>query len=752
MPKRIDLKIVGMSCASCSARIERTLLKTKGVISAPVNLVAERVFVEYDERKISKEKIIKIIDDLGYKAVLFSEVTKDEDKVRKEKEFKTLLIKLLVCTVFSVPLLYLSMGKMLISNLPMPNIINMMDYPLNNALVQLFLCVPIIIAGYKFYTVGFKSLFKGRPNMDSLIAIGTSAAFIYSVYCTIQIANGNTQFAEKMYFESSAIIITLVLFGKTLEALSKNKTSNAIKALMGLTPKTALVLRDNKELEVLIDNIVFGDIIIIKPGFKIPVDGEVIEGSTFIDESMLTGESMPVEKAVGNNVFAGSINKNGFIKFKVTKVGENTALAGIIKLVEDAAGSKAPIAKLADIISGKFVPVVIAIAIISAIIWFLATKNTELSLTVFISVLVIACPCALGLATPTAIMVGTGKGAVNGVLFKNGDSLETAHKTSVVVFDKTGTITKGKPQVTDIITNNISEDELLSIVASAEKNSEHPLSEAIVNFATSKGLDIVKSNNFTAIPGKGMFAKVLNKDVLVGNINLMNSYYVTVENFTSKAEEISNNGKTPMFVAINGTFAGIIAVADVIKEESRTAISALHKMGIKTAMLTGDNKKTANAIARQVGITIVIAEVLPSQKANEITKLQEQGYIVAMVGDGINDAIALTEADVGIAIGSGTDVAIDSADIVLMRSNLLGVAYSVALSRAVIKKIKQNLFWAFIYNIIGIPIAAGILYPFFGVLLNPIFAAAAMSMSSVSVVTNTLLLNRFKGTNNTNSH
>ncbi len=745
MKRKIDLSISGMACASCATRIEKTLLKIEGVIFAYVNLASEKATAEYDDKVISNNMIIKVIDDLGYKAVLFSETNKDQDKAKKDKQLKILIIKLIISAVFSIPLLYITMGRMISSNLPLPNIIDMNNFPLNFALVQLFLCLPVIIVGYKFYTVGYKSLFNKSPNMDSLIAIGTCAAFLYSVFCTIQIANGNFFYAEKMYFESSAIIITLVLLGKTLEALSKNKASDSIKALMRLTPKTALVIRDGKELELMIDDIVVGDIIIVKPGSKIPVDGVVKEGNTFIDESMLTGESMPLEKNIGNNVFAGSINKNGVIKFTATKVRNDTALAGIIKLVEEAASSKAPIAKLADVISEKFVPVVIVIALISGIIWFFATNNIELSLTVFISVLVIACPCALGLATPTAIMVGTGKGASNGVLFKNGTALETAHKINVIVFDKTGTITKGTPQVTDIITNNISQDELLSIVSSAEKNSEHPLGEAIVNYANNKGLDIVKSDSFTAIPGKGLYAKVLEKDVLIGNINLMNDNNISTLEYINQFEQLSNNGKTPMFIAINGEFAGIIAVADVVKEDSKSAIEALHKMGIKTAMLTGDNKKTASAIARQVGIDIVIAEVLPSDKSNEIAQLQEMGNKVAMVGDGINDAIALTKADVGIAIGSGTDVAIESADIVLMRSNLSGVAYAIALSKATINKIKQNLFWAFIYNILGIPIAAGILFPFFGIMLNPIFAATAMSMSSVSVVTNTLFLNKFKG-------
>lgn len=581
--------------------------------------------------------------------------------------------------------------------------------------------------------------------MDSLIAIGTSAAYIYSIYGAIQTLLNN-HFYE-MYFESAGVILTLITLGKYLETVSKGKTSDAIKKLMGLAPKTARVMRDGIEVEIPTDEVVVDDVIIIRPGEKMPVDGVVIEGLTAVDESMLTGESLPVEKKLGDKIVGASINKNGSIKYKATKVGKDTALAQIVKLVEDAQGSKAPIARLADIISSYFVPIVISIAILSALAWFfIGAQPLSFALTIFIAVLVIACPCALGLATPTAIMVATGKGAENGVLIKSGESLETAHKLKTIVFDKTGTITEGKPKVTDIVTASyVDAKELLTIAASAEKGSEHPLGEAIVKGAEELNLTLKKVDNFKAIPGHGIEVIIDGKVALLGNKKLMDTSNITLGEFLEKSDSLASEGKTPMFIAVNGVINGIVAVADTVKPSSKQAIETLHKMGIKVAMITGDNKRTANAIAKQVGIDIVLAEVLPQDKAENVKRLQEDKTVkVAMVGDGINDAPALAQADIGIAIGSGTDVAMESADIVLMRSDLMDVPTAIQLSKRTIRNIKQNLFWAFAYNVIGIPVAMGVLHLFGGPLLNPIIAALAMSLSSVSVLTNALRLKGFK--------
>jgi len=601
-----------------------------------------------------------------------------------------------------------------------------------------------MIAGYKFYKVGLKNLVKLSPNMDSLISIGTLAAFIYGIFAIYKIMQGDHEYAMHLYFESAAVILTLITLGKYLEAVSKGKTSQAIKALMGLAPKTATIIRDNKEIVVPVEEVIVGDIVLVKPGEKLPVDGEVIEGNTSIDESMLTGESIPVEKSMGSSVIGASINKTGFIKYKATRVGRDTALAQIVKLVEDAQGSKAPIAKLADVISAYFVPVVIGLAVIASVGWLIAGETPIFSLTIFIAVLVIACPCALGLATPTAIMVGTGKGAENGVLIKGGEPLETTYKLKTIVFDKTGTITEGKPKVTDIITNGESEEEILILAASAEKGSEHPLGEAIVKDAEEKGLSLKVIDKFNAIPGHGIEVEIDKKSILLGNKKLMMEKNINISSLDETSDRLASEGKTPMYIAIDGNAAGIIAVADTVKASSKNAIESLHKMGIKVAMITGDNKRTADAIAKQVGIDIVLSEVLPEDKANEVKKLQVDGNRVGMVGDGINDAPALAQADIGIAIGSGTDVAIESADIVLMRSDLMDVISAIKLSKATIKNIKENLFWAFGYNVLGIPVAMGVLHIFGGPLLNPMIAAGAMSLSSVSVLLNALRLRRFK--------
>lgn len=750
--KKIDMKIDGMTCAACAKAVERVVKKLDGVESISVNIATDKANIDYNPSKVKLSQIKAAIEKAGYKPIeeVRDKVDVDEDKLRKEKEMKSLFVKFIVAIVFAVPLFYIAMGPMIIKPIgpwPLPEIINPMTNTLNYALIQLVLVIPVMIAGYKFYINGFKALFSLSPNMDSLVAIGTLAAFLYSLYTTIQIANGQIQgmHHHQLYYESAGIIIALILLGKYLESKSKGKTSEAIKKLMGLQPKTAIVLVDGKEVETPIEEVEIGDIILVKPGTKIPVDGVVIEGYTSVDESMLTGESIPVEKNVGSRVTGASINKNGVIRFKAEKIGGDTALAQIIKLVEDAQGTKAPIAKLADTVSGYFVPIVIAIAVVASLLWFLVGgKDIVFVLTIFISVLVIACPCALGLATPTAIMVGTGKGAENGILIKGGEALESAHKVNTVIFDKTGTITEGKPKVTDIVLNNVEEEYLIKIASSAEKGSEHPLGEAIVKYGEEENIKLEKVADFKAIPGAGIQVIINNENILLGNKKLMNDNNIVLEALEEKSNVLASQGKTPMYIAVDGKLAGIIAVADVVKESSKKAIEILHDMGIKVAMVTGDNVKTANAIATQVGIDMVLAEVLPEDKSKEVEKLQNQGKFVAMVGDGINDAPALAKADIGIAIGSGTDVAIESADIVLMKSDLMDVPTAIKLSHETIKNIKQNLFWAFGYNTIGIPVAAGLLYVFGGPLLNPMIAAAAMSLSSVSVVSNALRLKNFK--------
>jgi P-type Cu+ transporter len=742
------LKIEGMTCAACAKAVERATRKLDGVVESNVNYATEKLNISYEPSKVRVSEIKKAVEKAGYKALEEENTTVDTDKERKEKEIRTLWRKFIIAAVFSVPLLIITMGHMFFEpvGFHLPDIIDPMKNPRNFGIIQLVLVMPVMVAGYKFFTVGFKSLLRRSPNMDSLIAMGTSAAFLYGVFAIVQIFMGNVDYAYDLYFESAAVIITLITLGKYLEAVTKGKTSEAIKKLMGLAPKTAIIIKDGKELEISIDEVEVGDIIVVKPGEKMPVDGEVVEGMTSVDESMLTGESIPVEKNIGDKIIGASINKNGTIKYKATRVGKDTALAQIIKLVEDAQGSKAPIAKMADIISGYFVPVVITIAVLSAFAWYWFGGETGVfSLTIFISVLVIACPCALGLATPTAIMVGTGKGAEYGVLIKSGVALETAHKIKTIVFDKTGTITEGKPKVTDVVTaNDITEEELLQLAASAEKGSEHPLGEAIVKGAEDKGLEFKKLDFFKAIPGHGIEVKIDGKDILLGNRKLMVESNISLENLEETSHKLAGEGKTPMYVAIDNRMAGIVAVADTVKENSKKAIEQLHKMGIEVAMITGDNKRTAEAIAKQVGIDRILAEVLPQDKANEVKKLQSEGKKVAMVGDGINDAPALAQADIGIAIGSGTDVAMESADIVLMRSDLMDVPTAIQLSKKTILNIKENLFWAFGYNTLGIPVAMGVLYAFGGPLLNPIIAAAAMSFSSVSVLLNALRLKGFK--------
>ncbi|SUW08318.1 cation transport ATPase ZntA [Brachyspira pilosicoli] len=754
---KMTLKIGGMHCAACSRAVERALKKTDGIEEANVNIATEKAVFNYDEKKLKYDDIVNVVVKAGYQVL-----GKEEDPaVVKAREIKEQKIRLIVSAIFSIPLFYISMAPMVsFVKFPIPSFLVHHINPQVFSIVAIFLCVPVMISGYKFYTLGFPALFRGSPNMDSLVAIGTTAAFTYSIYSTVLAFMGLNPHGDNLYYESAAVIITLVQFGKYLEARSKGKTGEAIKKLMGLQPKTATIIKDGEAKEIKISDVKVDDIVLVRPGEKIPVDGEIIEGYSSVDESMLTGESIPVEKSVGDKVVGASINKTGSFKFKAQKVGADTALAQIIKLVEDAQGSKAPIAHIADVVSSYFVPAVITIALISGIIWFIALHNFVFSLTVFVSVLVIACPCALGLATPTAIMVGTGKGAELGILFKNAEALEVSQKINAVMFDKTGTLTEGKPYVTDIISDD--KDKLLLIAASAENGSEHPLGEAIVRESKEKNIKLLSIENFKAISGFGIETYIDNKKVLMGNDKLMNKENINIENYNSYMDKLSKEGKTPMYVAYDNKLLGIIAVADKLKKESIEAINRLHKLGIKTAMITGDNKNTANSVAKEAGIDIVFAEVLPEEKSNEVKKLQEQGFTVAMVGDGINDAPALTQANVGIAIGSGTDVAIESADIVLVKSNTNDVVTAIELSKATMRDIKQNLFWAFCYNVIGIPIAAGVLHVFRepliassiggfltaimgkDLLLNPIFAALAMSLSSVSVVTNALRLNFFK--------
>jgi len=741
--RNIIIPISGMHCAACAKAVERAVKRLDGIREVSVNLVNEKARVVYDSSLVRISQIKEAISKAGYVPLdIETEEQADAEKEQRQKEIRNLKIKLIVASIFTIPLLYIAMGHM--TGLPLPEFLMPEMHPVNFGLAQLILTLPVIAAGYRFYTIGYSRLLKREPNMDSLIAIGTSAAFAYSLFSIFQIMKGNDGYAMNLYFETSGVIITLILGGRYMESVAKGKTSEAIKKLMGLAPKTATIIKDGKEISIPIEEVEVGDIIIVKPGEKIPVDGEVVEGISSVDESMLTGESIPVEKFPGSKITGATLNKNGTIRFRATKVGKDTVLAQIIKLVEDAQSTKAPIAKLADIISGYFVPIVMAIAVVAGLAWYISGKPAAFALTIFISVLVIACPCALGLATPTAIMVGTGKGAEYGVLIKSGEALETAHKIQTVVFDKTGTITEGRPKVTDIIlTGLVTEEELLVLAASAEKGSEHPLGEAIVNAAKERGLVLLDTERFQAIPGEGIEAVLQGRKMLLGNKKLMEERNIEIT-LEKESDRLAGEGKTPMYISIEDRLAGIIAVADVLKPGSGKAIKLLHGMGIEVAMITGDNKRTAEAIAAQVGIDRVMAEVLPRDKAEQVRKLQEEGKKVAMVGDGINDAPALAQADIGIAIGSGTDVAMESADIVLMRSDLLDVVTAINLSRQTLKNIKQNLFWAFAYNTAGIPIAAGLLYLFGGPLLNPMIAAGAMAFSSVSVVTNALRLRRFK--------
>ncbi|MTI48847.1 MAG: copper-translocating P-type ATPase [Firmicutes bacterium] len=723
--EKATLNIEGMTCAACSSRVEKALNKAEGIIEANVNLAMNRGTIEYNEEAISVKDIIGVVEKTGYKAYEDKEDEEgskknDREKEARQKEIKTLKTLFVISAVLSIPLLSAMFFHM-------ANVHTI----LSNGYVQLALATPVqFIVGYRFYKGAYHSLRGGGANMDVLIAMGTSAAYFYSLYNLLE---GIQQY----YFESSAMIITLILLGKMFEAIAKGKTSEAIKKLMGLQAKTARVIRDGEEKDIAIDEVVVGDTIIVRPGEKIPVDGEITEGNSSIDESMLTGESIPVDKKTGDEIIGATINKHGTFKFKATKVGKETALSQIIKLVEDAQGSKAPVQRLADKISGIFVPVVVGIAIVTFIAWFFIDGNFTRALINAVSVLVIACPCALGLATPTAIMVGTGKGAENGILIKGGEHLERTHNLNTIVFDKTGTITKGEPEVTDIIVLDKDEDTILKYAATAEKGSEHPLGESIVNKAKEQKVKLMEFDEFEAIPGHGIFAKIEEDEVYLGNRKLMDDKNIEIQQAEDKIADLENEGKTAMLMSINNKLSGIIAVADTVKENSLQAINELKELGIEIYMITGDNERTAKAIAKQVGIDNVIAEVLPEHKAEKVENIKGQGKKVGMVGDGINDAPALATADIGFAIGTGTDVAIEAADITLMKGDLRDIVMAIKLSKKTMKTIKQNLFWAFGYNTAGIPLAA------LG-FLNPMIAGAAMAFSSVSVVSNSLRLKRFK--------
>lgn len=746
MSKQKEYIIEGMSCASCAMTIENAVSKMPGVEKASVNLATEIMTVEAND-SVTPEDIAKVVDGVGYSARPRGKSVEEELEEKNEKKeahLREMKRNLTISAIFAVPLLFIAMADMV--GIPMPAFLSPMQSPVSYALIQLALVLPIIWLGRRFFVDGFKALSKGHPNMDSLVALGTSAAFLYSLYGTYHVLEGHAHFAMNLYYESAGVILTLITLGKYFEAVSKGKTSMAIQTLVGLAPKMATVLRDGQEVEVPVEEVQVGDLIRVKPGEKVPVDGVVTEGNSTVDESMLTGESIPVSKAVGDEVIGASLNKTGSFILKATKIGKDTALSQIIQLVEQAQGSKAPIAKLADKVSGVFVPIVIALALVSGLAWyFLGQESWVFSLTITISVLVIACPCALGLATPTAIMVGTGKGAENGILLKSGEALEEANHVNMVVFDKTGTITNGTPVVTDVVTaDNTDADALIRLAASLEVASEHPLGEAIVAKAKEQGVTFDEVTNFEAIPGFGIKGHVGETLVFLGNEKWMRENGLANVDMNEKANRFAEQGKTPLYIGYNDAVQGLIVVADTVKESSARAIQTLHEMGIQVAMMTGDHERTAQAIAAEVGIDRVFSEVLPQDKANYVSKLQEEGYIVAMVGDGINDAPALAQAQVGIAIGTGTDVAIESADAVLMKSDLMDVPAMLKLSRATIRNIKENLFWAFAYNIIGIPFAMGVLHLFGGPLLNPMIAGAAMSFSSVSVVLNALRLKRWK--------
>lgn len=758
MKQKFD--VTGMTCSACSAHVEKSVRKLPGVSSVAVNLLQNTMMVEYDGDALSDAQICDAVKAGGYGAspqqphgagAKRAAAPKEAPGGAMAAELAGMKRRLVISFCFLVPLMYVSMGHMM--GLPLPAFLLGHENAVSFAMTQLLLTLPIMYVNRKYYEVGFKTLFRGAPNMDSLIAIGSAAAVVYGLVAIYGIGYGLGHgdmelvghYHMDLYFESAGTILTLITVGKYLETRSKGRTSDAITKLLDLAPKTAVVERDGEEIEVPVEEVVVGDTVVVRPGGRIPVDGVILEGNAALDESALTGESLPVEKGPGDKVISASINQSGYLKCKALKVGDDTTLAQIVQLVEDANASKAPIAKLADKVSGVFVPVVITIAVVAAAVWLLLGYPVDFALSIGIAVLVISCPCALGLATPTAIMVGTGKGAENGILFKSAESLEVAHTVNTVVLDKTGTVTEGKPEVTDLLpAPGADPRELLRVAAAAERPSEHPLAAAILRRAGAEGLEPDAAADFATVPGQGVTGKVDGKPVLAGNLRMMEANGLSADRFGVDADALANQGKTPLFFARDGEPLGVIAVADVVKPTSRAAIEEFKALGVDVVMLTGDNKRTAEAIRGQLGIDRVVAEVLPQDKEREVAALQQAGKKVAMIGDGINDAPALARADVGVAIGAGTDIAIESADVVLMKSDLLDAVTAFQLSRSVIRNIKQNLFWAFFYNSIGIPLAAGVFYTLLGWKLNPMFGAAAMSLSSFCVVSNALRLKLFK--------
>ncbi len=757
MKEKFD--VTGMTCSACSSRVEKCVAKLAGTVNVSVNLLTNSMQVEYDEAVLSQRQIIDAVVKAGYgasprleHAAAGTRPAGAADRQREnpaEKEMKNMKMRLIVSFVFLVPLMYVTMGHMV--GLPLPSFLDGMENAVSFAFTQLLLCLPVIFVNRKYYSKGFQTLFHLAPNMDSLIAIGSCASLAYGIFAIYRMSYGLGhmdmelvhRYYHDLYFESAAMILALITVGKYLEARSKGKTSEAITKLMDLAPKTATVERGGREAEIPVEQVQAGDIVVVRPGSSIPVDGFIIEGSTSVDEAAITGESIPVLKQVNDTVIAATMNKSGFIRFKATRVGDDTTFSQIIRLVEEASSSKAPIAKIADKIAGVFVPAVISIAIVTAVVWLLTGATFEFALSCAISVLVISCPCALGLATPVAIMVGTGKGAENGILIKSGEALELAHSVQSVVLDKTGTITEGRPAVTDA-ESHLTKREFLEIAAGLEEKSEHPLAEAIMEYTRGQRIHPAPVEEFVSAPGRGVKGKIRGSWYFAGNRRMMEEQGISLGNYGDRLDALADEGKTPMLFANQKEVLGILSVADVVKPTSREAVRQLKENGIQVVMLTGDNKRTAEAIRRQLDIDTVIAEVLPQDKEREIARLQSQGKKVAMVGDGINDAPALARADVGLAIGAGTDVAIESADIVLMKNDLLDAVTAIRLSRAVIRNIKQNLFWAFFYNSLGIPVAAGVFYHAFGLKLNPMIAAAAMSMSSIFVVTNALRLKKFQ--------
>jgi len=739
MTKKTILKISGMHCASCALTIEKKLKKEKDISKANVNLASEKAYIEFSPKGITLDSIQEIIRAAGYdsKEEHLENLMKG---TTQDTETKKLRDNFLISLILGIPLFYLVMGHMI--GLPVP------DFSLRiNIAIQFAITTAIMVANSNIYVSGLKKLLKRNPNMDSLIETGTIAAYLYSIAVSIIAwTRPNVDRETHLYFESAAFILVFIALGKYLEAVTKGKTSEAIKKLIGLQPKEATVVKDRKEIKVLISEVKEGDIILVKPGERIPVDGMIIRGYSGVDEKAITGESIPVEKKSGDEVIGATINKTGVLEFKATRVGKNTMLAQIVKIVEEAVSSKAPIQLLTDKVSFYFVPAVIGIAVLAAIIWFISGQAISFVLTVFVSVLIIACPCALGLATPTAVMMGTGLAAKNGILIKNSRALETIQKVNIIIFDKTGTLTRGEPEVTDIVraSSDTSEMQILQLAASIERNSEHPLAQAILRKAKERKIELMHVKNFKTIPGKGIIANLKNQKLLLGTRKLLTESRIKTDFIENQIKELENQGKTTMLLAKGNNITGLIAVADTLKEYSEKAVEILHKMGKEVAIITGDNKRVGKVIAKQLGIKKVLAEVLPQEKSEEIKRLQIKGNVVAMVGDGINDAPALAQADLGIALGSGTDVAIETGEIILIKDDLRDVVTAIDLSKYTLNKIKQNLFWAFFYNSIGIPIAAGILYPFTGLLLNPIIAAAAMAFSSVSVVSNALLMKLYK--------